>query len=87
MSNCSGDVDPGYWSAEGATSAQNRKCFPGRYSALPGSTSAECQGSCLPGYYCPPGSISSSQKHCGSAKVFALRVVAVRPLRQEVITL
>ena len=70
VSNCSGDVDPGYWSAEGATSAQNRKCFPGRYSALPGSTSAECQGSCLPGYYCPPGSISSSQKHCGSAKVF-----------------
>ena len=70
VSNCSGDVDPGYWSAEGATSAQNRKCFPGRYSSLPGSTSAECQGSCLPGYYCPPGSISSSQKHCGSAKVF-----------------
>ena len=68
--NCTGDVDPGYWSGEGAINVRSRKCFPGRYSSIPGSTSGECQGSCLPGYYCPPASISNSQKHCGHAKYF-----------------
>ena len=77
---CSGLVDPGHWSNEGATMVRERKCKAGRYAMIPGSTSGECEGPCLPGYYCPSGSLSATQKHCGSPQVFCPSGSA-RPIR------